>query len=62
MAHLPGGQAIARVTSGRVPYVYGPLYEGGERTPGLFLPGETPSRQLLPAMDWMKSTASTDGF
>jgi len=44
----PVRQAIARVTANRVPYVYGPLYEGGERTPGLFLTGETPSRQLLP--------------
>ena len=33
-----------------VPYVYTALYEGGERTPGVFLTGEVPSRQLLPAM------------
>ncbi len=56
----PVRQAIARVTAGRVPYVYGPLYEGGERTPGLFLTGETPSRQLLPAMDWMKAEHGVD--
>lgn len=56
----PVRQAIARVTANRVPYVYGPLYEGGERTPGLFLTGETPSRQLLPAMDWMKSEYGID--
>ncbi|MCX2932790.1 substrate-binding domain-containing protein [Mycobacterium sp. CVI_P3] len=56
----PVRQAIARVTAGRVPYVYGPLYEGGERTPGLFLTGETPSRQLLPAMDWMKDEHGVD--
>lgn len=56
----PVRQAIARVTSGRIPYVYGPLYEGGERTPGLFLTGETPSRQLLPAMDWMKAEHGVD--
>jgi len=56
----PVRQAIARVTEDRIPYVYGPLYEGGERTPGLFLTGETPSRQLLPAMDWMKSEYSID--
>lgn len=49
----PVRQAISRVTANRIPYVYGPLYEGGEDTPGLFLTGETPSRQLLPAMDWM---------
>ena len=35
-------QAIAPRVSGRVPYVYTPLYEGGERTPGVFLVGETP--------------------
>ncbi|WP_233272041.1 substrate-binding domain-containing protein [Mycolicibacterium smegmatis] len=56
----PVRKAIARVTANRVPYVYGPLYEGGERTPGLFLTGETPSGQLLPAMDWMKSEYGID--
>lgn len=56
----PVRQAIARVTAGRIPYVYGPLYEGGEKTPGLFLTGETPSRQLLPAMDWMNSEYGID--
>jgi len=56
----PVRQAVARVTANRVPYVYGPLYEGGERTPGLFLTGETPSRQLLPAMDWMNTEYGVD--
>jgi urea transport system substrate-binding protein len=46
-------QVVAPVVSGRVPYVYSPLYEGGERTPGVFLAGETPDRQLLPALSWM---------
>lgn len=56
----PVRQALAKVTAGRIPYVYGPLYEGGERTPGLFLTGETPSRQLLPAMDWMTAEYGVD--
>jgi urea transport system substrate-binding protein len=43
-------QALAPRVAGVVPYVYTALYEGGERTPGVFLTGETPSRQLLPAM------------
>lgn len=38
---------------GRVPYVYTAVYEGGEHTPGVFLTGETPTDQLLPAMRWM---------
>jgi ABC-type branched-subunit amino acid transport system substrate-binding protein len=46
-------QAVAPRVSGFVPYVYTALYEGGERTPGVFLTGETPLRQLLPAMRWL---------
>lgn len=46
-------QALDPVVRDRAPYVYSPLYEGGERTPGVFLAGETPDRQLLPAMRWM---------
>jgi len=46
-------EELAPLLSGRVPYVYTPLYEGGERTPGVFLTGETPDRQLLPALRWM---------
>ena len=46
-------QRLDPVVQGRVPYVYSPLYEGGERTDGVFLTGETPERQVLPAMRWM---------
>jgi urea transport system substrate-binding protein len=46
-------QAIVPRVAGRVPYIYTALYEGGERTPGVFLTGETPSVQLLPAMRWL---------
>ena len=41
---------LAPRIAGRVPYVYTAQYEGGERTPGVFVTGETPARQLLPAM------------
>lgn len=47
-------QAVAPRIARDVPYVYTALYEGGERTPGVFLVGETPSRQLLPAMRWLR--------
>lgn len=46
-------QALAPRLAGRVPYVYTALYEGGERSPGVFLTGETPSRQVLPALRWL---------
>jgi urea transport system substrate-binding protein len=46
-------QALAPRVADLVPYVYTALYEGGERSPGVFLTGETPMRQLLPAMRWL---------
>jgi urea transport system substrate-binding protein len=43
-------KALVPRIAGRVPYVYTAQYEGGERTPGVFLTGETDAAQLLPAM------------
>ncbi|MCY0154942.1 ABC transporter substrate-binding protein [Hoeflea alexandrii] len=41
-------QRLSKVVRQRVPYVYTPLYEGGENTPGIFAIGETPHEQLGP--------------
>lgn len=46
-------QRILRAVGGHVPFVYTPLYEGGESTPGVFAIGETAERQLRPALQWM---------
>ena len=35
----------ARSSAGRIPYIYTPVYEGGERTPGVMAIGETPRAQ-----------------
>lgn len=43
-------QKLAKIIGGRVPYIYTPLYEGDERTPGIFALGETPQEQLRPAI------------
>ncbi len=51
-------QALAPRVASRVPYVYSALYEGGERTPGVFLTGETPGLQLRPAIQWLVQTLS----
>jgi urea transport system substrate-binding protein len=48
-------EVVAPRIDGRVPYVYTALYEGGERSPGVFLTGETPNRQLRPALRWFAS-------
>ena len=43
-------QRLSKMVRQRIPYIYTPLYEGGETTPGLFAIGETPQEQLGPAM------------
>lgn len=48
-------EEVAARVAGRVPYFYTAVYEGGEHTPGVFLTGETPVTQLLPAMRWMRT-------
>ncbi|MFJ9711054.1 substrate-binding domain-containing protein [Streptomyces sp. NPDC101234] len=50
-------QALLPGIAGRVPYVYTAQYEGGERTPGVFLTGETDAAQLLPAMRLLAESA-----
>lgn len=45
--------AVRRAVGGRIPYVYTPIYEGGERAPGVLAIGETPSRQARPAIHWL---------
>ncbi len=47
-------QRLSKVVRQRIPYIYTPLYEGGETTAGLFAIGETPKEQLGPAMMFMQ--------
>jgi ABC-type branched-subunit amino acid transport system substrate-binding protein len=51
-----GGGLLRRrveLTLVAVPYVYTPPYEGGERSPGVYLAGETPDRQVQPVVAWL---------
>lgn len=50
---------LAPVVAGRVPYAYTPLYEGGERRPGIFCSGETPRLQIAPALRWLRDNLGT---
>lgn len=45
--------SLRRTFTGRLPYIYPSIYEGGERTPDLFAIGETPPRQARPAIAWL---------
>lgn len=49
-------QRLSKVVKQRVPFIYTPLYEGGERTPGVIAIGETPALQLGPAINYLHST------
>lgn len=46
-------QRIIKTVQSRIPFVYTPLYEGGEAAPGVFTIGDTPARQLGPAIAYM---------
>ncbi|HEY6602551.1 MAG TPA: substrate-binding domain-containing protein [Xanthobacteraceae bacterium] len=45
--------ALRKVTRNRIPYIYTPVYEGGEHTPGVMAIGETPRWQSRPAIHWL---------
>lgn len=47
-------QAITRRIGGRVVYAYAAMHEGRDDTPGVFMLGERPVNQLLPAARWMR--------
>ena len=47
-------QAITGRVGGRVVYAFGAMHEGSDPTPGVFLIGERPINQLLPAAHWMR--------
>ncbi len=44
---------IAQVVDARVPLIYTPMFEGSGLPGWVHAIGETPDRQLLPAIDWM---------
>ncbi|MGY4256027.1 urea transport system substrate-binding protein [Bradyrhizobium sp. USDA 4516] len=41
------------ITRSKIPYIYTPVYEGGERTPGVIAIGETPRWQNRPSIHWL---------
>jgi ABC-type branched-subunit amino acid transport system substrate-binding protein len=47
-------QAITRRVGGQVVYAYAAMHEGQDDTPGVFMLGERPVNQLLPAAHWMR--------
>ena len=54
--------ALRKVVAGRIPYLYTPVYEGGERTPGVMAIGETPGAQWRPSIEWLANTRQASNF
>ena len=48
-------QRVTDQIGSRIPFVYTPLYEGGALARGVMAIGDTPQRQLLPALNWLTS-------
>ncbi|GAA2973687.1 substrate-binding domain-containing protein [Actinokineospora diospyrosa] len=48
-------RALEVALGGRVPYIFTPPHEGGGRRPGVVLLGDSPTRQLAPAVRWLVS-------
>jgi len=46
-------RALEAALAGRAPYVFTPPHEGGARRPGVVLLGDSPGRQLGPAVRWL---------
>lgn len=46
-------QRLSKIILGRLPFIYTPLYEGNEKTPGIYAIGETPDNQLNPALEYL---------
>jgi ABC-type branched-subunit amino acid transport system substrate-binding protein len=46
--------ALARRIGGRVVYAFAAMHEGSDDTPGVFMLGERPVNQLLPATHWLR--------
>lgn len=53
-------EIIKEAVGGLVPYIYTPLYEGGENTPSVYAIGETPDKQLRPALKFLKEKYCAD--
>ncbi len=55
-------QRLLEPIGGSLPYVYTPLYEGGERSPAVYTIGETPQQQLRPAIHALSLPLGTSNF
>lgn len=46
--------AVTKQLNSEIPYIFTPMYEGGEQTPGVYLVGQTAMEQVSPMILWMR--------
>ncbi|MEO7336625.1 MAG: substrate-binding domain-containing protein [Caldimonas sp.] len=55
-------EANIATIKGRTPYIYAPVYEGGECSPNVFCLGETPPQQAQPAIEFLAKEKGAKTF
>jgi len=54
--------ALVNLFKGQIPYLYTPVYEGGECARGTWMSGETPQQQLAPVIPWLAQQHQPDSW
>ncbi len=52
-------QAIVGALKGKIPYIYTPLYEGGECAPNTYVTADTPRQQIEPSLNYLDDKFKT---
>jgi urea transport system substrate-binding protein len=55
-------EANIATIKGKVPYIYSPVYEGGECSPNVYCLGETPPQQAQPATEFLAKDKGAKAF
>ena len=55
-------EAIVAALKGRVPYVYTPLYEGGECNPNVYVTADTPQQQVQPSITYLAKSLGAKSY
>lgn len=55
-------EAVVAALKGRVPYIYTPLYEGGECNPNVYVTADTPQQQVQPSITHLAKSTGAKTF
>jgi ABC-type branched-subunit amino acid transport system substrate-binding protein len=55
-------EALVATIKGKTPYIYTPVYEGGECAANVYCLGETPNQQARPSITWLAGERKTKSY